>query len=76
MWELYNCNCICPLSGHNRIVRCLVKLNEFQLVSGSDDKSIKIWDLPDGFNSKTKTEHDGAFWSSSFIGSYVYDALF
>lgn len=42
----------CELTGHARTIWCLNKLSNGDLVSGSADKTIKIWSNP--FN-----EHDG-----------------
>ena len=36
------------LRGHSDIVACVIKLNRTQIASGSNDKSIKIWDFIKG----------------------------
>ena len=33
------------LSGHQKTVLCLCELNSNQLISGSEDKTIKIWNI-------------------------------
>ena len=36
--------CEATLTGHKKWVRCLFQLNNGYLLSGSEDKSIKVWD--------------------------------
>ena len=36
------------LEGHTKAVMCLVQLNDGRVVSGSDDKTLKIWDTITG----------------------------
>lgn len=43
-WDLHRNVCLGSLDGHTSVVRCL-DLNEARLVTGSDDGSIKYWDL-------------------------------
>ena len=38
----------CALVGHMHSITCLIVLNEQQLASGSQDKTIKIWDIKTG----------------------------
>ncbi len=46
------------LTGHTRYVTCLaIILNDGLLASGSDDKTIKIWNLKAGTQIKTLTNH-------------------
>ncbi len=46
------------LKGHENYVRCIVKLNENQLASGSGDNTIRIWDLIGGNCLKTLKGHE------------------
>lgn len=43
-WDLYRNRCLGNLEGHTGVVRCL-HLNEARLLTGSDDNTIKQWDL-------------------------------
>ncbi|KAI8639622.1 WD40-repeat-containing domain protein [Parasitella parasitica] len=43
-WDLYRNRCLGNVEGHKGIVRCL-HLNEASLLTGSDDHTIKQWDL-------------------------------
>ncbi|KAI7897660.1 WD40-repeat-containing domain protein [Cokeromyces recurvatus] len=43
-WDLYRKRCLGNIEGHSGIVRCL-HLNEARLLTGSDDSTIKQWDL-------------------------------
>lgn len=45
------------LTGHTRYVSCLAILNDGLLASGSDDKTIKIWNLKAGTQIKILTNH-------------------
>ena len=52
--------CIKKLNGHtNSITSITVSNDEKTLISGSFDKSIKIWDLNSGKCIKTLFGHDG-----------------
>ena len=46
-------NILLTLKGHQLRPLCLAKLNTHQIVSGSLDKSIKIWDIVTGNCLKT-----------------------
>ena len=37
--------CLITFTGHDGPITCLIKLNEYQIVSGSYDLSINIWNL-------------------------------
>jgi len=50
--------CLKILNGHKGYVNCLVKLNENELASGSDDKTIKVWNLDDRRCLYTLYGHD------------------
>ena len=45
------------LKGHTDLVNCLVVLPNGNLGSGSDDKTIKIWNINNGSVLKTFTGH-------------------
>ncbi|KAI9473837.1 MAG: WD40-repeat-containing domain protein [Benjaminiella poitrasii] len=47
------------LTGHEDSVYCLIWLDHERIISGSRDRSIKIWDLQRG-EMMTRTEHDGS----------------
>ncbi len=53
------------LEGHTDKVRCLIKLNERQIASGSGDNSIRIWESVDGNCLKTLEGHNKLNASSS-----------
>ena len=40
------------LNGHSHVVRCITELKDGRIASGSNDKTIKIWDL-----NKSDKEH-------------------
>ena len=46
-------NCVQTVKGHTSRVNCLVYLGNNTLVSGSFDKTIKIWDIATGECIKT-----------------------
>ena len=50
--------CTKTLDNHSNSVNTLIKLNESTIASGSDDKSIKVWDLKSGTLIKTLLGHD------------------
>jgi WD40 repeat protein len=60
-------NCIQNLSGHAGVVRALVSLQSDRIASGSDDTTIKVWDLDQGICLKTLTEHKHCINSLIFI---------
>ncbi|CAO3618880.1 unnamed protein product [Cunninghamella blakesleeana] len=48
------------LTGHEDSVYCLVWLNDHQVISGSRDKSIKVWDIYQKKCLLTKHHHQGS----------------
>ena len=46
------------LKGHTGLVQALIKFNDFQLISGSNDKSIKIFNILDGLCIGTLIGHE------------------
>jgi len=57
IWDLLNGIFKKTLSGHDKEINCLIKINGKQLASGSSDSSIKIWDFEIGVCSKTLNGH-------------------
>jgi len=45
------------LHGHDHTISCVVFISSELLLSCSRDKSIKLWDLTTGFNTKTYLGH-------------------
>ena len=43
--------------GHSSYVRCVAVINDNTIVSGSDDNSLKIWDIKSGEEIKSLTGH-------------------
>lgn len=43
-WDLYRNKCLGNIEGHQGLVRCL-QLDDARLLTGSDDSTIKYWDL-------------------------------
>jgi len=42
IWNLKTNQCINTLTGHNKLVYCLILINDSTIGSGSGDKSIKF----------------------------------
>ncbi len=58
------------LKGHNGAVNCLkVSNDKLKLISGSEDKTIKIWSIDTGACLKTLTGHTNNVWSLQLIKS-------
>ena len=60
LWDLKTESCIKTFRGYdqNESLDIVLKLNEFQIVSGSGDKTIKIWELISGICLITLKGHD------------------
>ena len=43
IWDWENNNCVSILKGHEKWVKCILELHNGIIVSGSDDKTIKLW---------------------------------
>ena len=48
-----------PLQGHTSFVRCVAAMSEGRVISGSYDKTIKLWDVDEGTCLKTFKGHKG-----------------
>ena len=40
--------CLFTLQGHSNNVECLAKINNTEIISGSSDKTVKIWNIEKG----------------------------
>jgi len=45
LWDFSKGQCLKTLQCHKSYVKCILKLNEIQIASGSSDQSIIIWEL-------------------------------
>ncbi|KAI8968562.1 WD40-repeat-containing domain protein, partial [Mycotypha africana] len=61
-WDLYRYRCLGNLEGHKSIVRCL-QMEGSHLLTGSDDSTLKFWDLSTIPNSSS----DSSVISSSTV---------
>jgi len=58
------------LNGHKGWVTCLcLNMSSDLLVSGSSDKTIKIWDLKSGKCVDSISGHEGTLWSLAFCNN-------
>ena len=55
IWDWGQGECISILKGHTRWVKCVLELDNGVLITGSDDKTIKLWKNENNF--KTLEEH-------------------
>ncbi|PCI36007.1 MAG: hypothetical protein COB50_05195 [Thiotrichales bacterium] len=71
IWEMkkgffgFKCKCLKTLSGHSDSVRSLVALDNGMLASGSNDGTIKLWEISSGKCLRTLTGH------SNYVESLV-----
>ena len=63
--NMFTKTCITTLTGHTDSVFCLIQLRNGYLVSGSSDKTIKIWNIETRACIQTLTDHT----------DWVYDLL-
>ena len=49
--------CMTTIVGHADYVRCALQLADGRLVSGSEDKTLKIWDITSGIGLMTLNGH-------------------
>ena len=61
IWEWEKRNCLHILKGHEKWVKCVLELDNGIIVSGSDDKSIKLW--KNNYNIRTIVEHTNSIRS-------------
>jgi hypothetical protein len=55
--------CIATINGHSDSVHTLIQFADDRLVSGSRDKTIKIWNVATGACLATLNGHSGAVWT-------------
>ncbi|RNA02788.1 serine threonine kinase [Brachionus plicatilis] len=62
-WEKFeNTQCIKTLTGHTDSVLCLLTIDQNTIASGSEDKTIKIWNIKNSYCIKTLTGHTDSVW--------------
>jgi WD40 repeat protein len=68
------------LIGHNDTVSCLAQLkwdkNDFTIISGSTDKTIKIWDVIEGSVLTTLYGHTNLITSLVYLNNSYDDTRF
>ena len=62
-------DCLKTLRGHTSCLNCLQMLPTGQLASGSDDKTIKIWDTTTATCLKTLQGHTRSIWCLQMLPS-------
>lgn len=55
--------------GHSDTVRCIEQLSEEEIISGSEDRTIKIWNLSTGDCLKTFGDYEYRIFSINIISS-------
>jgi WD40 repeat protein len=66
-WDISNGKLLKTLEGHPARIRCIsFSPDSARLVSGGEDKAIKIWDLVTGTELRTLTGHPGHVHFASF----------
>jgi WD40 repeat protein len=55
------------LTGHTRPVTCLAKISDTEIASGSDDATIKIWNLADHSLKQTLNGHIGPVYALGYV---------
>ena len=71
--DLPQATCIRTMSGHTRTVLCLAQSthNSDELVSGSWDSTIKIWNINLGICLRTLTGHTNSIMCISFVNDAI-----
>lgn len=73
LWNIDEKKIVKTLNGHTSSVNVLTKMEGNLLASGSDDRTIIIWDLGDGYKQKkTFKGHTGAIKSICQISSHIF----
>ena len=70
IWDWENNKCLYVLKGHEKWVKCLLELDNGIIVTGSDDKSIKLW--KNEINIKTIEEHTNSVRTFCQINSKYF----
>ncbi|CAG0897156.1 unnamed protein product [Cyprideis torosa] len=70
-WRFYAVKSRRVLKGHDDHVITCLQFSGHRIVSGSDDKTLKVWSAITGKCLRTLTGHTGAVWSSQMSGSIV-----
>ena len=71
VWNALGTNCLTTLKGHQGWVNVLKPIKEDKLLSGSYDKTIKIWDLHAQKKLHTFRGHKG-----NFLFYFIFRILF
>ena len=45
LWIVENDHAICTYEGHTNFVNCVAKLTDTTFVSGSEDMTLKLWNM-------------------------------
>jgi len=76
---LFSRVCEKTLTGHSNVVVSVIQLSDGRLCSGSNDETIKIWNLTSGYCEQTLTGHSSIVYSViqyySCLGSLLYHHL-
>ena len=70
IWDWERNKCLYILKGHEKWVKCLLELNNGIIISGSDDKKIKIWQ--NNINIRTLSDHSNSIRSLCQINSLYF----
>ena len=57
IWDWDNCRLLYNLNRHLKWVKCLFQFNDDIIISGSDDKTIKIWKVQQYIRTKFGHNH-------------------
>ena len=58
IWDWDNCRLLYNLNRHLKWVKCLFQFNDDIIISGSDDKTIKIWKVQQYIRTKFGHNHN------------------
>jgi WD40 repeat protein len=78
VWDMASSDfkCVRTMTGHTDMVLCLVVSPYGQLLSGSVDKSIKVWDVKTWTCERTLTDHTGSIFDLKTYGTKVVSGSF